>query len=109
MPVTEITSSKDWSLALMAAKKPVVLDIYAPWCQPCRMLAPFIEELSQKHDGKVLFYKLNVEALPEFASSFKVTSLPTVHVYGGDMKLKRIVVGFNQRELKSSIEDVLSP
>jgi thioredoxin len=57
---------------------PCVIDFYADWCAPCKMVAPIIEDLSREYDGKVAFYKINTEEEPELAGAFGIQSIPTL-------------------------------
>lgn len=58
--------------------KPAIVDFYADWCKPCRMIAPILEELAEEYDGKITVYKVDTEAQRELASVFGIQSLPTV-------------------------------
>lgn len=58
--------------------KPAIVDFYADWCRPCRMIAPIMEELAVEYEGKVNFYKVDTEAQKELAAVFGISSLPTV-------------------------------
>ena len=58
--------------------KPAVIDFYADWCKPCKMVAPIMEELSGKYAGKVIFYKVNIDNEKDLANTFQITSIPTV-------------------------------
>lgn len=58
--------------------KPAIIDFYADWCRPCRMIAPILEELSVEYEGKINIYKVDTEAQRELAAVFGITSLPTV-------------------------------
>ncbi|MGC9311568.1 MAG: thioredoxin [Sediminispirochaetaceae bacterium] len=57
---------------------PAVIDFYADWCGPCKMVAPIIEELSQEYDGKVNFYKIDTEEQQELAAAFGIQSIPSL-------------------------------
>jgi thioredoxin 2 len=70
---------------------PVLLDLWAPWCAPCRMVAPVIEELAQEMAGRVRVAKLNVDENPAIATRFQVRSIPTLLVLKGGKEMERIV------------------
>ena len=59
-------------------EQPAIIDFYADWCGPCRMVAPILEKLADDYDGKVLIYKINVDKERELASAFQVRSIPTM-------------------------------
>lgn len=65
----------DWKFL---GDKPAIIDFYAPWCGPCRMLLPIIEELSSEYEGKVDIYKVNVDEEEELANLFGIRSVPTL-------------------------------
>jgi len=70
---------------------PVLLDLWAPWCGPCRTVAPVVEELAQEMAGKVRVAKLNVDENPATAARFQVRSIPTLLVLKGGKEMERIV------------------
>lgn len=66
------------SVSALAGSKMIVLDLYADWCMPCRLLAPTLHELSQKYKGKAAFYRINIDQCFELAQSFGVRGIPYV-------------------------------
>jgi len=70
--------------------KPVVVDFWAEWCGPCKMIAPILEEIASENDG-IVIAKLNVDENPQTAASYGITSIPTMNVYSGGEVVKTII------------------
>jgi thioredoxin 1 len=82
----------------------VVVDFWAPWCGPCKMLTPVIEELAKEMGNKVKFAKVNVDENPMISSKYRIASIPTVMVFSKDT-VKETMVGFRPKaDLKNIIE-----
>jgi len=92
---------------VLQAKIPVLVDLWAPWCAPCRMVAPVVEELASEYEGRVSFAKLNVDQNPRTASRYGIMSIPTLLIFK-DGKPVSNIVGFRPKaELKRSLDAAL--
>ena len=72
---------------ILAEGKPVVVDFWAPWCGPCRMVSPVLDEIQSENPDKITILKLNVDENPELAMKYQITSIPAMKVFqGGEVK-----------------------
>lgn len=102
--MNEITVTSDnFQEEVLNSDKPVILDFWASWCGPCKMIAPIIEELANEYSGRIKVGKVNVDEEAELSAAFKVASIPMIVLMEhGEVKAKSI--GYSEKdELKSTL------
>jgi thioredoxin 1 len=90
-----------------AEADPVLVDFWAPWCGPCRALAPRLEQLAQQYEGRVPVGKLNVDEAPQLAAALGVRSMPTLILFKGGQIHSRLVGLHDERQLSSWVRAAL--
>ena len=103
-----IISVTNFEKEVMQSKIPVLVDFWAEWCGPCRMLTPVIDELAKEYAGKVKVCKLNVDELSDVASRFGVMSIPTVIVFKEGKVVNQVVGAVPKEKLAGIIDDLLA-
>jgi thioredoxin 1 len=88
-------------------KLPCIIDFYADWCGPCKMVAPILEELSTEYEGKIHIYKVNTEEQQELAGAFGIRSIPSMLFCPADGQPQMAVGALPKDSIKSAIADVL--
>jgi len=91
----------------VSENKLILVDFWAEWCAPCRMLAPVIEEVSGEYDGKVAFAKLDVSQNKTTAGKFKITAIPTIILFKGGKQVNSIIGAVSKEKIKGVINEHL--
>ena len=97
-------NNKEWKFE---GSKPAIVDFYADWCGPCKMVAPVLEELAGEYEGKLDIYKVNTENQQELASIFRIQSIPSILFIPKDGQPQMAMGALPKETFKKTIEEVL--
>ncbi len=106
--VREVTDT-DFGTEVLESELPVLVDFWATWCGPCRMVAPVVEELAGEYDGRVKFAKVNTDENTRTAASQGIRALPTLVLFKDGQRVAEIVGFRPKRDLQQVLEKALTP
>ena len=106
LPASEVTD-KTWKELVLDSNLPVLVDFWAPWCGPCRMIAPLVDDLAREYAGRVKFFKINTDESPNTATEYGVRSIPTVMIFKQGIKKDSIIGAVPKAALITAIEKFL--
>jgi len=86
---------------------PVLVDCWAPWCQPCLIVAPIVKEIAEEYQEKVKFYKLNVDEAQEIAARYGIMSIPTLLIFKGGEVVDQIIGAVPRKLITERLDNVL--
>lgn len=101
-------TDQNFNEEVMKSTVPVVVDFWAPWCAPCRIVGPIIEELAKEFEGKVKVGKMNVDDNTQTAGQFGIMSIPTVMVFKDGKPVKSLVGAQSKDTYKNAVNEALS-
>jgi thioredoxin 2 len=104
----EAPDAAAFDAAVAESALPVVVDFWAPWCAPCRMVAPELAKVAARHAGEYLILKVNTDAIPELGERFKVRSIPTMAVFGLGHEVGRTAGARPAPDIEAFIESTLA-
>ncbi len=96
-----------WNSEVLQSPQLVMVDFWATWCAPCRMVAPTVEELSKEYEGKARFFKVNTDENPDLASKYKIRGIPTLMFFKNGQVVDQVVGAVPKAHLKAKIDSLL--
>jgi thioredoxin 1 len=103
LQLTDAAFEKD----VIKSANPVLVDFWAPWCGPCRMLGPIVEELSKEYAGKVSVGKMNTDENPGVASKYNISAIPTMLFFKGGQVVDQLVGVHSKSDIKAKLDSLL--
>ena len=102
-PVTDASFKEE----VLDSEIPVLVDFWAPWCGPCRMVAPVVDEMSEQYAGQIKVVKLNTDENPNIASQYGIRSIPTLMIFKGGQRVDMVVGAVPKTTLATTLEKYL--
>lgn len=101
-------SSVSFKEVLKSESRPILIDFWAEWCSPCRLLSPIFEKLAEKYSDRVVFAKVNVDECPDLAEEYGIMAIPTLILFTNGVEAERIVGLVPEKRIESLIRKYLS-
>ena len=105
--VTEVTDST-FDAEVLQSKVPVLVDFWATWCGPCRMIAPIVEELAKQYEGKLKFTKVDVDNNTRIATKYDIRSIPSLYIFKGGEVVEQIIGAVPKSKLTTVLDGILA-
>jgi thioredoxin 1 len=106
--MADAVTSATWDQEVLKSSTLVLVDFWAVWCGPCRMVAPIVEEISKEYAGKLKVLKLNTDENPDVASRYKIMGIPTLMFFKNGERVDQVVGAVPKAQLKTKVDALLA-
>jgi thioredoxin 1 len=106
--MAEAVTSATWDQEVLKASGLVLVDFWAVWCGPCRMVAPIVDEIAKDYDGKLKVVKLNTDENPDIAGKYQIRGIPTLMFFKGGQTVDQVVGAVPKAQLKTKVDALLA-
>ena len=107
MSAAEQVTDSTFEQEVLKSEVPVLVEFWAPWCGPCRMVAPVVEEIAEQYEGQIKVVKVNTDENPNIASQYGIRSIPTLMIFKGGDKVDMVVGAVPKTTLANTLEKYL--
>jgi thioredoxin 1 len=107
-PLIATLTQENFAKEVLQSASPVLVDFWAEWCGPCKMIAPVLDELADEYDGRARIGKVNIDEQQGLAAEYGVRAIPTLLVFKGGQVADQLVGARSKRDLKSSLDRVVT-
>jgi thioredoxin 1 len=109
MGATKTVTDETFETEVLKSEKPVVVDYWAEWCGPCRMVAPVLEEIATEHADKITVVKINIDDNPKVAQRYQILQIPTLNVFSGGEVVKQVIGAKPKSALLRDLAEFIGP
>lgn len=92
---------------VLQSEIPVLVDFWAAWCGPCRMVAPVLDQIAAENEGKIRIVKVNVDEEPALAAQYRITSIPAMKVFKGGEEVRELIGAMPKQQIEQQLEGIL--